>query len=129
MDDETNRAVVSAGSSASGRSVPGKKQKRSGGGRFERGHVPHNRRALPHVESLEDVVKQVLSEPRKVLQNGKEVEMCLAERAIRLEVDKAVGGDTRAIARIVKLLIKHPKLSRSYKATYQIFLNGIAAKL
>lgn len=95
--------------------------------RFQPGNVPHNKRPMKPIESLGDVLQQVLSEPRKVTKDGKLQEMTRVERAMRLDVERAANGDTRAIKRLVKLMLKHPKLARSYRQELRVVISGIDA--
>jgi hypothetical protein len=93
---------------------------------FKPGNVPQNKKASRADDGLEGVLQHVLSEPTQVKQDGKVLRMSIAERAIRLDVERAVRGDTRAIKAILKLVLRNPKLATPARE-YILFINGVDA--
>ncbi len=92
---------------------------------FKRGRKPHNARAPLEHDSLADLVRQVGSETRKVLKGGETVEMTRTERTLRLQVERALEGNkVREVASILRLMLKHPEIARSYRKEITIFIGG-----
>jgi hypothetical protein len=94
------------------------------GTRYKKGRRPHNARQSDDYLSLEDLVRKVASEPRKVMLRGKQVEMSRCERTFRLVVDRALDGRPREVAQLLRHMLKYPTLSKSFREEVVIFING-----
>lgn len=96
----------------------------SSSSQFKGGRRPHNVKPPQEISSLDDLVMKVGREPRKVTLNGEIVEMSRAERALRLKVDRALEGKARPVADLLRLMMKYPQISKSYKEETVIVLAG-----
>ena len=96
---------------------------------FKRGRKPHNARPASEYQSVEEIVKRVGSEPRRVRLRGEEVEMSRAERTMRLQVERALEGKVREVAQLVRLMVKYPQIARSYTIKKTVFISGADALL
>lgn len=92
---------------------------------FKRGRKPHNAPPPPEFESLQDLVKKVGSEIRKASLKGETVEMSRTERTLRLQVDRALSGKTRDLVQILRLMQRHPNITKSYKERTVITVSGL----
>ena len=93
--------------------------------RYKKGRRPHNARPADDYLSLEDLVQKVGSEPRKVMINGELVEMSRCERTLRLVIAKALEGNAREVAQLLRHMLKYPELSKSFKEEFVIIFNGV----
>lgn len=89
---------------------------------------PHNASSFQYT-SLEELILEIAAEPRKVMKGGEVTTMSRAERILRTEVEAALGGQVRALAHILKLIAKQPKLARSERPRRTIFINGPLARV
>ncbi|NTZ43289.1 hypothetical protein G7A66_09360 [Altererythrobacter sp. SALINAS58] len=89
---------------------------------------PHNAHRVK-IEVLEELVLKVGAEPRKVMKDGEVITMSRAECVMRAEVEAALGGQVRALAYLLKLIAKYPKLARSSREEIIIFINGDLAQV
>lgn len=96
--------------------------------RFKKGRRPHNAKVL-EFETIADLVKCLGSERKRVALNGEEVEMTWAERSLRLTVDRALKGNRRDLAQLLRLMIKHPQISGPGRMTVVYFFRGALAKI
>jgi hypothetical protein len=98
--------------------------------RFKSGHTPHNKKRKKEEGDLLDIARSIFVEPRKAhTATGKVTMITTVEGAIRLDIQRAMSGDTAALTRWVRFLMKHPKLSRGNRQEIQFFINGVLAKL
>jgi hypothetical protein len=107
------------------------KKEHSGGsggkrGQFKKGRRPHNAKTL-EFDNIGDLVRKLGAEPRRVLMNGKEVEMTAAERSLRLAIDRALKGNVRDLAALLRLMIKYPNVTGPGKLRMIYFVRGALA--
>ncbi len=91
-------------------------------GKFKRGRRPHNAKVLDF-DTIGDLVRKLGAEPKKVTVDGKEVEMSWAERLLRLTLERALKGNIRDIAQLLRLMIKHPHVTGQGKVRMVYFLS------
>lgn len=96
---------------------------------FKAGRKPHNVPPPKQYDSLHELVKVIGSQPRTVFINGKSIEMSLAERTLRLQVNRALEGKVRDVAHILRLMMKYPNLAKSYKEKKVILMCGAFANV
>jgi hypothetical protein len=92
---------------------------------YKKGRKPHNATPAADYLSLEDLVQKVGSGPRKVLIDGELVEMSRCERTFRLVIGRALEGNAREVAQILRHMLKYPELSKSFKEEFVIIFNGV----
>lgn len=92
--------------------------------RYKKGRKPHNARPSDDYLSLEELVRKVGSEPREAVLDGEVVEMSRCERTFRLMVGRALEGNAREVAQILRHMIKYPELSKSFKEEIVILITG-----
>lgn len=97
---------------------------RASSGRFRGGRKPHNVKPAEHISGLQDLVIKVGSETRSVMLQGEAVEMSRAERALRLTVERALEGKVGAVADMLRLMMKYPQFSKSYKEETVLIIAG-----
>jgi hypothetical protein len=61
--------------------------------------------------------------------NGKVVEISWAERSMRLMIDRALAGNRRDLAQLLRLMIEHPSISGSYRERQVTFIRGPLANV
>jgi hypothetical protein len=66
---------------------------------------------------------------KRVTINGKEVEISWAERSLRLTIDRALAGNRRDLAQLLRLMIEHPSISGSYQERHVTFIRGPLANV
>ena len=107
------------------------KKAKSGGstsnGRYKPGHRPHNA-VTPTDHSLKDVVLRIANELHEVSINGEPRTISRAERVFRLTVERAVKGNVRDIAHLLRIIAKNPELAASERTDTIIFINGALAR-
>jgi hypothetical protein len=91
------------------------------------GRKPHNATQPADYSSLAELISKVGDEPRKVLVRGQEVNMSRSERLLRLQVDRALQGNVREVANIIRLMIKYPDIAASYREEKVVLIAGIDA--
>ena len=102
---------------------------KSNSGQFKKGRRPHNAAPEPTVENLEELVRLIGNEPRKVTKDGQEVTMSHTEATFRLLVEAAVAGKPRAVSDMIKLMIKYPMSIRKYRTEIIVRFNGALANV
>ncbi len=63
----------------------------------------------------------------RVTVDGREVEMSWAERSLRLTLERALKGNVRDIAELLRLMIKHPHVTGQGKLRITYFVRGSVA--
>ena len=96
-------------------------------GQFKRGQRPHNAKVLEFA-TIADLVRYLGAEQKKVTVNGKETKMSWAERSLRLTLDRALKGNVRDIAELLRLMIRHPHVTGRGKVRSLIIIRGALAK-
>lgn len=96
-------------------------------GRFKKSRRPHNATTGAEFSSIAELVEKLGAEKKRVTINGEEIEMSWAERSFRLTVDRAIAGNRRDLAHLLRLMIEHPQISRSYREHKIIFIRGAIA--
>ena len=103
-------------------------QQKSGQGQagtqFKKGRRPHNASRGHQFESLGELVEKIGAETRRVNVDGKEVQMSRAERLARLTIDRAISGDRRDLAQMLRLMIEHPSLSGPGREKIHVIIGG-----
>ena len=90
---------------------------------------PHNAKRAPEVESFEDLVANVGAELRRIPSGSGSIEMTRLERTFRLLVERAIEGKARDLAQVLRLMLEHPAVAKSYREEVSIFLAPWAANL
>jgi hypothetical protein len=73
---------------------------------------------------LKDLVLRIAIEPRDVVIDGAVRTMTRAERVLRLTVQRAVDGEVRALAQMMKIMKDTPDLAASVQTETVYFING-----
>ncbi len=89
---------------------------------------PHNASSFQYT-SLDELLLEIAAEPRKVMKGGQVTTMSRAERILRTEIEAALGGQVRALAYLLRLIAKQPKLACSERPRTTIFINGALARV
>ncbi len=105
------------------------KRNREGHSHFQKGRRPHNARRGEDHSTVAELVCRLAAEKKRVSINGKEVEMSWAERSFRLTVDRALAGNRRDLAQLLRLMIEHPSVGGSYRERTVIFMSEALAKI
>ncbi|MGI8705822.1 MAG: hypothetical protein ACR2JJ_08535 [Sphingomicrobium sp.] len=95
---------------------------------FKSGRRPHNARKGEEFGSIAELICRLGAEMKRVTINGKEVEMSWAERSFRLTVDRALTGNRRDLAQLLRLMIEHPSISGSYRERQVYYFRGALAR-
>ena len=90
---------------------------------------PHNARKAEEFANIAELVRRLAAEKKRVTINGKEVEMSWAERSFRLTVERALAGNRRDLAQLLRLMIEHPSISGSFRERRVIFIRGDLAEV
>jgi hypothetical protein len=90
---------------------------------------PHNARTGHEFASLHELVNKLGSEKKLANLHGVVVEMPWAERSFRTMVDRALEGNRRDLAQLLRLMIKHPRLSDRNSVRVQIFMRRFLAEI
>lgn len=101
----------------------------SKGGKRGGSRKPHNAKRAADVESLEELVARVGAELRRIPTSKSVVEMTRLERTLRLLVDRALEGKVRDVAHVLRLMLKHPSLAKSYREETVIVLSPVMANV
>lgn len=104
------------------------KKPRSTGGEFKKGRRPHNARK-EEFGDIAELVRKLGSEKKFATINGTEVEMSWAERSFRLTVDRAIAGQRRDLAALLRLMIKHKNIGGSYREHTVIYVSRALANV
>ena len=83
--------------------------------KFKKGRRPHNAGKGHEFETVGELFNSLAAEPKTVTVNGEEVQMSWAERSFRLTIDRALSGNRRDLAHLLRLMIKHPSIGGSYR--------------
>jgi hypothetical protein len=94
---------------------------------FQKGRRPHNAGKGEEFSSTADLVRILAAEKKRVTIDGKEVEISWAERSFRLTIGRALGGNRRDLAQMLRLMIQHPSIGASYRERHVIFLSATLA--
>ena len=86
------------------------KNKGARGGRFQKGRMPHNAKVATY-DDIADLVRAIGAEPKRATVRGEEVSMSWSERSLRLSIERAINGQTRDLIDLLKLMIKHPRIT------------------
>ncbi len=81
--------------------------------RFREGRRPHNAGKGEEFGDIAELVKRVGAETKRVTINGQEVKMSWIERSFRLTLDRALAGNRRDLALLLRLMMEHPSISGS----------------
>lgn len=76
---------------------------------------PHNARKGEDFADIGELMQKLAAETKRVVIDGKEVEMSWGERSFRLTVERALSGNRRDLAQVLRLMIKHPSVSGTYR--------------
>lgn len=90
---------------------------------------PHNAKVDQDFDDIHQLTRRLGSEIKRVTLNGKPVEMTWAERSLRLLVDRALAGNRRDIAQLLRIMIDHPNVTGKGPTVTRIFIRGAATKL
>lgn len=96
---------------------------------FRKGRRPHNAGKGEDFGNIAELVKRVGGETKRVTVNGQEARMSWIERSFRLTLDRALAGNRRDLALLLRLMMEHPSISGSYRERQVIFIRGKMAKL
>lgn len=88
---------------------------------------PHN--AKIDNDDIHELARRLGSEMKRVIVNGEVTEMPWAERSLRLLVDRALTGNRRDIAQLLRIMIAYPDVTGEGPVTLRIFIRGAAARL
>jgi hypothetical protein len=88
-----------------------------------RGRRPHNARKGQDFADICELVCNLAAETKKVTVDGEEVEMSWGERSFRLTLERALSGNRNDLAHVLRLMIKHPDISGSYRVRQVIFMS------
>jgi hypothetical protein len=126
-----NRSRGSAGKVTGKRASKeaGRRSSQPTGTRPTKARKPHNSRPAADYAGLGDILKKIGGERQTVSQAGEMVEMSRAERTLRLLVGRALEGKARDVAQLLRLMMKHPSISKSCREETVIFINGPMAEL
>jgi hypothetical protein len=94
------------------------------GSNFKKGREPHNASTGEEFGNIAELVRRLAAETKRVRINGDDVAMSWAERSFRLAIDRALAGSRRDLAQLLRIMIDHPSIARSYRV--QIYLGGLA---
>jgi hypothetical protein len=95
------------------------------GSKFTKGRRPHNASTGEQFEDVGELVCKLAAEKKRVSVNGQEVEMSWAERSLRLTVERALSGERRDLAHLLRLMIKHPSIAGPGRTRTFIYLGGM----
>ncbi len=90
---------------------------------------PHNAKVDRDFDDIHELTRKLGSEMKRVTLNGEAVEMTWAERSLRLLVDRALAGNRRDIAQLLRVMIDHPNVTGVGPVITRIFLPSAAANL
>jgi hypothetical protein len=95
------------------------------GSKFEKGRRPHNALKGQEFGDVGDLIRNLAAEAKRVTIDGEEVEMSWAERSFRLTIERAIAGNRRDLAHLLRLMIKYPSIAGPGRGRTQIFLGGL----
>lgn len=104
--------------------MPARKQA-SNPGQFRKGRRPHNARDGREFGSVAELIQSLGAEIKQVKVNGAEVEMTWAERSFRLTIERALAGNRRDLAQLLRLMIDYPQIGTSYRERAVFFIRGV----
>ena len=96
--------------------------------RFRRGRKPHNANRGLEFANVAELIATIGAEPKRLGVDGQQVEMSWAERSFRLTVDRALKGNRRDLAHLLRLMIKHPSVSVSHRERYVTYMTQTLAR-
>jgi hypothetical protein len=88
---------------------------------------PHNAKTGHEFESLHELVNKLGAEKKLANRDGEVVEMAWAERSFRAMVDRALAGNRRDLAQLLRHMIEHPRVSNRRATRAQYFVRGALA--
>src|SRR4051812_27375751 len=105
-----------------------KRLKGSNAGSFMAGREPHNSHKGFEFGNVAELATLLAAEPKKVMIDGREVEMSGAERSFRLTIERALAGNRHDLAHLIRLMIKYPSISGTSRKKQVIFIRGALAR-
>ena len=90
---------------------------------------PHNAKSGHEFESLHELVNKLGAELKLANCNGEVVEMAWAERSFRAMVDRALVGNRRDLAQLLRHMIEHPRLSDRQSVRAHYFVRRFLAEI
>ena len=96
--------------------------------RFRKGRRPHNANLGQDFGSVGELVRSLGSEKKLVRIEGEDVEMTWAERSLRLTIERALTGNRRDLAHLLRLMMKHPAIGGTYRERQVCFIRGVLCR-
>jgi len=90
---------------------------------------PHNAKIDFKYDDVGELTRKLGSELKRVTLDGQEVEMMWAERALRLLIDRALAGNRRDIAQLLRMMIDHPDVTGRGPVITQILISKAFANV
>lgn len=91
------------------------------------GREPHNARRGAEFGNVAELARILAAETKMVTVNGQEVQMAWAERSFRLTIDRALAGNRRDLAQLLRLMIEYPSISDTRREKCVYFVRGALA--
>jgi hypothetical protein len=88
---------------------------------------PHNAGTGEEFGSLDDLVRKIGAERTTVTINGEERKISRVERSIRLLIHRALGGNRRDLAHLLRLMKSNPRISSSHRERFVTIIRGAMA--
>ncbi len=90
---------------------------------------PHNAKVDRDFDDIHELTRRLGSEMKRVTLNGEAIQMTWTERSLRLLVDRALAGNRRDLAQLLRVMIDHPNVTGVGPVITRIFLPSAAANL